>query len=316
MRRLWLFLLLCLFITPIWAATRTAVASGNWTTNNRWDCNCAPSASDDVVIPAGITITIPSLGVVLNNMANITVTVNGTLNLATAGLTLDSGDQLIIGSGGQVRSSGLGGLVLSGLTPIVVTTGNPINGPAVITGGVLPITLLYFQAKQQADRVVLEWASATEESFDHYLIEKSNDGQKFEELTKVQGVVESHEKRTYETIDPSPFKGRTYYRLISVDLDGRREYFDVVSVDHGRNTLALKAYPNPVAAGEFLKLDANFTTSTSCYVTVRDLSGRVVEQLDLQSLNVQLSTAGLSSGLYTLSVLTTEGVFNQRFEVK
>jgi hypothetical protein len=163
---------------------------------------------------------------------------------------------------------------------------------------------------------VLEWASATEESFDHYMIEKSSDGQKFEEFVKVQGVVESREKRIYQTVDASPFHSKTYYRLVSVDLDGRREYFDVVSVDYGRNTLTLKAYPNPVTAGDFLKLDANFTTSNSCYVTVRDLSGRVVQQLDLESLNIQLSTAGLSNGLYTLSVLTNEGVFNQRFEVK
>lgn len=56
-----LFLLAGLFFLSsgvLYAATKTAVASGNWSTPSLWSPSGIPANNDDVVIPSGRTVTL------------------------------------------------------------------------------------------------------------------------------------------------------------------------------------------------------------------------------------------------------------------
>lgn len=70
-RLLFLAFLLIPILTQ--AATKTAVSGGNWNVASRWSPSGIPTASDDVVIPAGIQVY------ALNTHNAATITINGTL---------------------------------------------------------------------------------------------------------------------------------------------------------------------------------------------------------------------------------------------
>lgn len=52
-----LFFFFLFSCTNIYAATRTAVANGNWSTASTWG-GTVPQAADIAVIPSGITVTL------------------------------------------------------------------------------------------------------------------------------------------------------------------------------------------------------------------------------------------------------------------
>jgi len=76
--------------------TKTANATGNWSSSSNWTTNGAPTSSNDVTIPAGVTITLDQnatinnltvLGTLLfeNGSNNRTLTVNGNVSIGNNG---------------------------------------------------------------------------------------------------------------------------------------------------------------------------------------------------------------------------------------
>ncbi len=108
----------------------------------------------------------------------------------------------------------------------------------------LPVTLLYFTARQTGNQVALHWATASETDNDYFSIEKSRDGQQFNEAGRVAGAGTSLAKLTYGFNDDFPFGGASYYRLKQVDLNGMFTYSKTVKVSSDI-TSALRVYPNP-----------------------------------------------------------------------
>lgn len=49
-------MLLSAYLSPALAATRTAIANGNWQNTSTWSGGVVPVSGDDVIIPAGITV--------------------------------------------------------------------------------------------------------------------------------------------------------------------------------------------------------------------------------------------------------------------
>jgi hypothetical protein len=80
--RTWLLIVLTVSIfasfnsvTPIHAASFTAIQNGNWDDPATWDATAVPTMDDDVTIPLGITVTIPTITV----QRNVLTTVDGAL---------------------------------------------------------------------------------------------------------------------------------------------------------------------------------------------------------------------------------------------
>ena len=86
----------------------------------------------------------------------------------------------------------------------------------------LPIELINFEAFYLAEQehVKLIWSTTSEINNDYFIVEKSLDGENWEEIGRVQGAGNSSIKNTYSEIDEAPKKGViNYYRLKQVDLD-------------------------------------------------------------------------------------------------
>lgn len=254
-------------------ATITAVSSGSWGTNSVWSCNCQPSSSDNIVIPAGFTITasgpiILFLGPVIN------ITIGGTLVLNNASLQIDGSDVVNILSGGKITGTGLlGGSVYSGVMPIFVASGSTVSGPQTITNGTLPIKLVYFESSTTGDGIFLKWASSEERELDYYDIERSNDGKSFSSISTIDSKDENGAEYTF--IDTAPFPATSYYRLGAVYVDGSREEMKVIKSEWNAGGDWVTIYPNPVADGT---IHVRFSESGDGALQLLDCTGLVVTE--------------------------------------
>jgi len=114
-------------------------------------------------------------------------------------------------------------------------------------GGSLPIELLSFGVESNdANEVVVEWSTASQQINDYFTIQRSIDGYEWADVTKITGCGSCNTQIDYSYLDRNPHIGLSYYRLIQTDYDGNFEIFTPKSVTVASDrTIGLNIYPNP-----------------------------------------------------------------------
>ncbi len=180
-------------------------------------------------------------------------------------------------------------------------------------GNVLPIKLNYFNAEAKKDgTVLLSWETAMERNNDFFTLERSYDGQVFEEIATVNGAGNSDAALDYSYVDESPGFGNIYYRLKQTDYDGQYEYFEVRSVfieAPGDKLEISELYPVPFS--NQMTLVINSGKDEPVRIELTSMSG---SQIPLRSLSLQpgrnvitLTDLGhLPPGAYILTITSSE----------
>ncbi|MEL6650994.1 MAG: T9SS type A sorting domain-containing protein [Bacteroidota bacterium] len=159
---------------------------------------------------------------------------------------------------------------------------------------VFPVEWLSFEVERAKSDARLEWITASEQNSDYFLVERSLDGQHFENLAKVNAAGTTSQQSAYQFTDQgisSLTSTRILYRLKQVDLDGRFDYSKVVELQLSTSNrqLSLEAYPNP--AEDVLHIRMNYEgaarfkviSSTGQVIFARDFySSEMVQALDLE----------------------------------
>ena len=309
------------------AATYTALG-GNWATGGSWAGGVAPPSPGDgtdiVIIPLGVTIDITGT---VN--FNGTIDVFGNMNVGEGGfggasgfLVMDENSTVISNSANVVD---IGFFSASSLT-IGAVTYNAITFPllefiAVFSGetfplsttedGVTPVELLFFQAKNSDKNIYLSWATATEENFDYFALERSSDGEHFIEITQIQGMGDSFSRVDYSYQDEFPLIGRSYYRLRSVDFDGYTEIFDYVMVVVEGAASDFMVFPNPISNGAF-SIQTNFELDTETTLIIYNSTGGIEKNYLLNSWLGEYQLDGLRPGSYLFRITTNSDVIVKR----
>lgn len=138
----------------------------------------------------------------------------------------------------------------TGLT-LAELTNNFYIGSVDKTNSPLPIELIEFTGKCDAENVVLSWKTASELNNDYFTIEKSNDGENWMDLTKVKGAGNSLRALHYSYTDSEKNNSFNYYRLKQTDYNREFHYSDIIYVEGCIDKkLDLHVYPNP-STGNF-----------------------------------------------------------------
>ena len=157
---------------------------------------------------------------------------------------------------------------------------------------VLDLKIIDFQGKLNEDEVELEWKIELDESFSHYVIERSSDGKNFDVL----GELDSGS----EYIDTHPFTGPNYYKLIMYDNDGGRLESDMVMIENDVIE-QLTLYPNPAKSDEVTLL--NSTSVRYDRLVIYSIDGRQVQTLSLNNDDlVNIDISGLQEGIYLVKL--------------
>jgi len=97
-------------------------------------------------------------------------------------------------------------------------------------GGVLPIQLVYFDAKPAGNSVICSWRTLTEINNDYFTIERSADGRTFAPVGTKDGAGNSNAVLNYSFEDKEAPPTVLYYRLKQTDFDGQFTYSKIKSV--------------------------------------------------------------------------------------
>jgi subtilisin-like proprotein convertase family protein len=183
--------------------------------------------------------------------------------------------------------------------------GGSLNGwsmTACTSGATLPVALTHFTGTAMDCSYSLDWSVAREENFSHYEVERSTDGRSFLTFSRVEGG-----RGTYSLADNSA-KGRAYYRLKMVDLDGTYAYSNLLTAETecNRNSL-ITLFPNPVGKFRALQLEFAEPLTTATTFTVFGADGRRLlarSAVETAGRTATLDVGDLPTGTYFLRVVS------------
>lgn len=228
--------------------------------------------------------------------------------------------------------SGLGSITASDLRLLVDTDndGNfadetPISGASLVGGSVyqftgvtaisnnrrftiatinkgqtpLPVELVdFFLRNTGENNIELRWTTAAEINNKHFELNRSLDGEHWEELATIKGKTYSLGFTEYSFIDEHPYPNLSYYRIRQMDLDGTYKDFPMKSIYLDVSEPELSIFPNPAftqvfvqgAAGELATVEIFNLLGKSESVNIRRIS----------QYKIELDLSNLQSGVYLL----------------
>lgn len=171
----------------------------------------------------------------------------------------------------------------------------------------LPVTFTSVKAEKKQESVNVSWAVEKEVNVKSYIIEKSLDGSSFTQI----GTINSANVANYSFSDGNPANGINYYRVVSMDIDGRKGYTSVVKINMIRTNENVAVYPNPVV-GNNIHLEMKFQAKGIYYISIKNQIGQVIHnsQVDFDGSKTNFDvnpSKKLSSGVYTIEIVLPSG---------
>jgi hypothetical protein len=161
----------------------------------------------------------------------------------------------------------------------------------------LPVTFSSLEANNVNNGVAVKWNIATEESVKGYNVEKSNDGKNFTPI----GFVSASNSNAYSFTDYHS-SSSAYYRIQSVDVDGKYSYSMVVFVKNNQSITVLKAFPVPAIKNLIVQ---HGTADAGSLITIAGEDGRIIKRVvpmpGAQQTEIDLSNT--QPGLYLMSYI-------------
>ena len=295
----------------------TAQANGNWSSASTWSPAAIPTNNDVVYIPAGFTVTVNTN---LNEKNSfMEVRVGGVLNFVGGGakLWINSQSVVYVYTNGKITANQNSQVIIIGNTTVMnaTNTGTVVSGPSVARSSsgtnstlssntptgfapydpiALPVQFLAFTATRQANDVLVQWSTATEENADRFEVEVSNDGRNWTTLGSVRAAGTSYAVRQYSFTARNQ-TGTLQYRVQQLDLDGRYTYTPVRTVK-----AAADASVKMTAASGRLVLTFGSEVKDAT-IRILSLAGQVLQE---QKMNSAIGQVLVSTGQKGLCIVT------------
>ena len=187
--------------------------------------------------------------------------------------------------------------------------------PAIYTiqwASVLPIKLESFTAVAQEKNVLLKWVVSEEINVAKYEIECSTNAVDF----KYVGHVSANNTQQYSLFHTSPVSGLNYYRLKTIDKDGKFYYSELRKVIFGKGGEVI-IYPNPTSTGVVNITLTGSMIGKPIVVNILTMEGKVVSQEKLSKANQteSINVSKLANGHYILKLVTDNNIINKTIQV-
>jgi len=194
------------------------------------------------------------------------------------------------------------------------------SSPATITVNIiLPVTLTYFTGRYIDDESQLQWETSMEDDVDHFAVERSDDGRVFAEIGAVKAAGNSTTQNKYVFTDSKPVINNAWYRLRTVDMDGKARYSNTIRLTNTISHISvLSVTPNPFENAVRVQVYADKVVPTA--TRILDLTGRELYRvngiLSTGNNNIILNPPGsLANGIYVLQLIAgNEVVWTQRIQ--
>jgi hypothetical protein len=166
------------------------------------------------------------------------------------------------------------------------------NSVVLRVSSTLPVSFSYVDVKKEGTAARLTWNVQTESNVLKYEVERSSNGNNYRKVGEVAAI--SLTQYTYTDVAPHD---KNYYRIKSVDRDGKFSYSIVVTYSQGKSSVSLRAFPSP-AKSELNIQHPSATAASRIVITAMD--GRTLQTIfpagGVQKTTVDVS--GLNKGMY------------------
>jgi hypothetical protein len=165
----------------------------------------------------------------------------------------------------------------------------------------LPVEFHNFNLKKAGDNAVLvQWFTVSEKNSSYFTIQRSLDGQTWQNISSVKAAGNSSSLLSYEFTDYDLEAAHYYYRIEETDNDGKKMYSEARTIVLAGAPL-LSLYPNP--AHDYVK--AEVTGASEYTLELYDLNGIVhytKEHTNLSEQNNTIDTKDLAAGIYFVKI--------------
>jgi hypothetical protein len=173
----------------------------------------------------------------------------------------------------------------------------------------LPVTFTSVKAYQEGKDIAVEWNVENESNMQQYEVEKSSDGNSFTKVATIAAI--NGVANNYHWLDQQILPGYNYYRIRSVDINGKTNYTQVVKVLVGKSGSEIRVYPNPIINGT---INLQLTNQPPGIYEIKLINplgqeiiskkiihtgGNIIETIELNS--------GSAKGVYQLKVIKPDG---------
>ena len=194
---------------------------------------------------------------------------------------------------------------VSGVTNLGILGLGDISSP-------LPVKLIGFTAKLVKGTTNLNWITASEINNNYFDIERSLDGHLFTKIGTLKAKGNSTSRADYNFVDASSVEvlknaNVLYYRLKQVDISGKSDYSNVLSVSQFENTIfeVIATVPNPF--NDETEITYKTSNISKVDIQITDAFGKLVKNetvtpvLGANNLKIQLDDLN-ASGLYFIKI--------------
>ncbi len=187
---------------------------------------------------------------------------------------------------------------------------------------VLPVEWLSIEAEHMGEYNRVKWSTASEQNASHYAVERRYETeQDYVQVGKVAANGTTSDVNDYSSDDYDIAEdGVYYYRVKQVDVDGKYDYSEVVSVNVVRvGDDKIELYPNPTV--DMVNIDVTLSRTSTIRVSIWDAEGKLVradvldKELSAGFHNNQVDISYLVNGVYTVKVNIGTKVTNKRLIV-
>jgi hypothetical protein len=211
----------------------------------------------------------------------------------------------------------LGGTATGNTTTTGNVTSTSVSSFGLFTFGSkafpIPVTLISFSATRSNGVTKINWSTVSEHNVSRFVVERSDNGSSFNGIGQ-SAARNSGNVENYALNDPAAINNVAYYRLRSIDIDGREKLSKVVAVVE-TSAGQIKLLSNP--AHDHLVIAAGKTVNGNYNYEISNMQGQLVQQGRLQIENggqydILLKPA-VNSGAYVLRM--QEGVNEFTFRI-
>jgi hypothetical protein len=168
----------------------------------------------------------------------------------------------------------------------------------------LPVTLTYLNADCGENGVDIKWQTASENNSAYFGVERSLDGQNWNEIATKAAAGNSTSLIDYAIVDEERLAGTRYYRLNQVDKDGKSTFHGPVSSSCSNEDLTITLFPNPTSAN--ISVAVQTVTAGLVDLTIHSMDGKLITSLTAQvaagSSILPVNIEGNKVGVYLVSI--------------
>ena len=182
---------------------------------------------------------------------------------------------------------------------------------------ILPVKLNNFTALYDKKNVTLNWSTAMETNFSHYVVERSIDGKHYSEIALVFANGNTNKTSDYQFKDLNVMAANNivYYRIRFVEASKESYYskVQIIRLSKGLETIELNTFPNPVL--DVLKVTLPYTwQSKTVVLEIFNASGIKLKTEEFKSAGQteMIQFSQFSKGFYIIKATCEAGTIQQR----